>query len=432
MVTKKQQKQSSIGQYVLGKTIGEGTFGKVRLGTHILTGETVAVKILERERVKEIADVERVAREIHILKRVHHPHIIQLHEIIETPTQLFLIMEYCSGGELFDYIVECTRIPEPEACRFFQQILSGVEQVHRINVVHRDLKPENLLLTEDKSIKIVDFGLSNIYKDGQKLKTACGSPCYASPEMIAGHWYEPSCCDIWSCGVILFALVCGYLPFEDGNTAQLYRKILDADYKPPKFISPAVRDLIALMLTTDPDKRITIAGIREHGWYKQVPDVSRVIIPENQTQKDQELDQEIIDEVVRLGFPREYTVHCLRDNKHNNVTTTYHLLLEKRRRGRALADNISVISSCDDSDLPELNMEGDTTEDCNSTGQKTGMSKSMRKKELRQSPRETASKSGATETEQQGNSQKGAGKKKNGRRRSKGKGKGQAEEVESW
>jgi len=337
-----------IGQYVLGKTIGEGTFGKVRLGTHVLTGETVAVKILERLRVKEIADVERVAREIHILKRVQHSHIIQLHEIIETPDQLFLIMEYCSGGELFDHIVECTRLPEPDACRFFQQILSGVEQIHRINVVHRDLKPENLLLDKDKNIKIVDFGLSNIYKDGQLLKTACGSPCYASPEMIAGQWYEPSRCDVWSCGVILFALVCGYLPFEDGNTAALYRKILNADYRTPKFISPAVKELIGKMLTTDPEKRITIDEIRQHEWYQQVPDLAAAVAA-NSAQTD-ELDQEILEKLVDFGFPKDFAVESVKRKKHNNATTTYQLLLEKKNRGQeqACSDVNSVISSCDD------------------------------------------------------------------------------------
>merc|ERR1719473_1492018 len=157
-------------------------------------------------------------------------------------------MEYASGGELFDYIVKSQRVQEPEACGFFHQIIAGVERIHSMNIVHRDLKPENLLLDDRQSIKIVDFGLSNTYREGQLLKTACGSPCYASPEMIAGHRYVPSASDLWSCGVILFALVCGYLPFEDQQTAALYRKILNADYQAPKFISDSVRDLIQRML----------------------------------------------------------------------------------------------------------------------------------------------------------------------------------------
>mmetsp|Transcript_21913 Transcript_21913/g.51218 ORF Transcript_21913/g.51218 Transcript_21913/m.51218 type:complete len:680 (+) Transcript_21913:59-2098(+) len=325
--TQKRMRAKSIGHYILGKTIGEGTFGKVKVGNHILTGEKVAVKILEKERIVDVADVGRVAREIHILKLIQHPHVIRLFEIIETPRQLYLIMEYCSGGELFDLIVASGRVQEPEACRFFQQIIAGVEQIHRRNVVHRDLKPENLLLDENKNIKIVDFGLSNTYQDDQLLKTACGSPCYAPPEMIAGHQYVPSCCDMWSCGVILFALVCGYLPFEDQNTAELYKKILAGDYHPPNFISDAVRDLIGRLLTVDPEQRITVEQVRAHPWFLQVPDAARAPLS-----TATELQEDLIEHLERFGFLREYVVKCLQMNKHNHVTTTYHLLAEKKRR----------------------------------------------------------------------------------------------------
>eukprot|EP00434_Breviolum_minutum_P023370 symbB.v1.2.020616.t1/scaffold1747.1/size103332/3 len=277
----------SIGHYILGKTIGEGTFGKVKLGTHILTSERVAVKILEKERIVEVADVERVAREVHILKLIRHPHIVQLYEIIETRRQLYLIMEYASGGELFDYIVGKGRVPELEACRFFHQIIAGLEKVHAMNIVHRDLKPENLLLDEHKNIKIVDFGLSNVFRQGQLLKTACGSPCYAAPEMIAGHSYVPHLCDLWSCGVILFALVCGYLPFEDQNTSALYKKILAADYKTPKFISE--------LLTTDPTRRYNVPDVRAHPWYCQIPEASTPVPDrvEQGEKQDQKLEEDI-------------------------------------------------------------------------------------------------------------------------------------------
>jgi len=329
MATPKRMRAKSIGHYILGKTIGEGTFGKVKLGTHILTGEKVAVKILEKERIVDVADVERVAREIHILKLLQHPHVIQLYEIIETPRQLYLIMEYCSGGELFDHIVASGRVREREACRFFHQILAGVEQIHRMSVVHRDLKPENLLLDEHRNIKIVDFGLSNTFQEGQLLKTACGSPCYAAPEMIAGQRYVPSLCDIWSCGVILFALVCGYLPFEDQNTAALYHKILHADYQAPKFISESVRDLIARMLTTEPEQRYTVPRIRAHVWYRQIPETS---VQWECERGERRLEEDVLEQLDRFGFPRDYAVKCLQMNKHNHVTTTYYLLTEKKRR----------------------------------------------------------------------------------------------------
>lgn len=139
-------------------------------------------------------------------------------------------MEYASGGELFDFIVAKGRVKEPEACKFFQQIIDGIEYLHKLNIVHRDLKPENLLLDSNKNIKIVDFGLSNTYIKGETLQTACGSPCYAAPEMIAGQKYHGSNVDIWSCGVIMFALICGYLPFEDPNTTNLYQKILKGEF----------------------------------------------------------------------------------------------------------------------------------------------------------------------------------------------------------
>eukprot|EP00929_Paragymnodinium_shiwhaense_P001597 TRINITY_DN10183_c0_g1_i1.p1 TRINITY_DN10183_c0_g1~~TRINITY_DN10183_c0_g1_i1.p1 ORF type:complete len:707 (+),score=150.33 TRINITY_DN10183_c0_g1_i1:129-2249(+) len=339
MADARKVRSKSIGHYVLMKTIGEGTFGKVKLGTHILTGERVAVKVLEKERIVDIADVERVAREIHILKLIRHPHIIQLYEIIETPKQLYLIMEYAPGGELFDYIVQHTRAEEPEACRFLHQILAGVEQVHAMNVVHRDLKPENLLLDEVKGIKIVDFGLSNTYQDDQLLQTACGSPCYAAPEMIAGQRYVPARVDIWSCGVILFALVCGYLPFEapeDQNHSELYRKILNAEYEMPNFVSEDVADLISSMLTTDPEKRLTLDGIRQHRWYRQIPEAS---IQECQDATASGrllvLDQEILDQLESYGFPREYSVKCLQSNKHNHATTTYYLLRTKKQLQKA-------------------------------------------------------------------------------------------------
>jgi 5'-AMP-activated protein kinase catalytic alpha subunit len=321
----------SIGHYLLGKTIGEGTFGKVKLGRHVLSGERVAVKILVKERIVEVADVERIAREVHILKLIRHPHIVQLYEIIETRGQLYLIMEYASGGELFDYIVANGRVQEPEACKFFHQIMAGVEKIHAMHVVHRDLKPENLLLDAHKNIKIVDFGLSNVFPENQLLKTACGSPCYAPPEMVAGHNYVPPLCDLWSCGVILFALVCGYLPFEDQNTASLYRKILEADYQAPPFISDSVKDLIGGLLTADPSRRFTVDRVRAHPWYRQIQEAS--IQPRDLVPGEQGLDEEVLCELDAFGFPREQIVRCLELNKHNHATTTYYLLAAKKRSG---------------------------------------------------------------------------------------------------
>ena len=164
----------------------------------------------------EAADVQRVAREIKILKRNRHQNIIQLFEVLDTPTAIYLIMENADAGEMFNYIVQKKRVDELQACHFFHQIIDGAEYLHNMEVTHRDLKPENLLLQHSADglfVKIVDFGLSNTHDGGALLQTACGSPCYAAPEMIAGLKYWGPKADIWSMGVILYALVCGYLPF---------------------------------------------------------------------------------------------------------------------------------------------------------------------------------------------------------------------------
>ncbi|CAI2376052.1 unnamed protein product [Moneuplotes crassus] len=338
---------SNIGHYVLGKSIGKGTFGKVKEGTHILTGQKVAIKILEKEKIADVADVERVAREIHILKIIRHPHLIQLFEIIETPKQLFLIMEYTERGELFNYIVSKSKLREKEACKFFQQIISGVEYIHKLRICHRDLKPENLLLDHNNDIKLIDFGLSNTYKKGNTLKTACGSPCYAAPEVVAGKRYHGLMVDIWSCGVILFAMVCGYLPFEDPDTGKLYKKILGARYQIPNHVSPECKDLMKKILDTNPNTRITIEEMRNHPWYQlTVPhEKEGIIVGVNSIP----VNNEVLDLLESYGFNfdmddskvisgkggtgkvpcRLYTKKCIELNKHNHFTTSYYLLLDK-------------------------------------------------------------------------------------------------------
>lgn len=200
--------------------------------------------------------------------------------------------------------------------------------MHKLNIVHRDLKPENLLLDHKNNIKIVDFGLSNTYKTGETLKTACGSPCYAAPEMIAGKRYHGSNVDIWSCGVILFALICGYLPFEDPNTANLYKKILNGDYTIPKFVSAESRDLISKILNTDPETRYKISDIRKHPWFNQItiPKITGgIFIGLSQIP----INTKILDILVDYNFRKDQAVKCINANKHNHVTTSYYLLLKR-------------------------------------------------------------------------------------------------------
>ena len=260
-----------IGQYLIQKTIGQGTFGKVKLGIYIPTKEKVAIKILEKEKMTEKDDEIRVKREFDMLKEFNHPNVIMVTEIFESVDSFYSVMEFCEGGELFNYIVEKKRIPEDEASFFYYQIISGLEYIHSLGIVHRDLKPENLLLTHDHLIKIIDFGLSNYYKENNSelLITPCGSPCYASPEMVAGKKYDGIKIDIWSTGIILYAMLCGYLPFEDKDNDKLFNKIMECKVIFPHYISNNARDLIKKILVIDPNERISINDIKNHPFYKR-------------------------------------------------------------------------------------------------------------------------------------------------------------------
>lgn len=325
-----------MGNYHVGKTIGSGTFGKVREGIHQLTQEKVAIKILEKDKIKDQADITRVMREIHILKIVRHPNIVQLYEIIETSKQLFLIMEYASGGELFDHIVKKRRLQDGEACRFFHQILAGIEYLHRNRICHRDLKPENLLLDENMNIKIVDFGLSNTYKgERDLLKTACGSPCYASPEMIAGKRYNGLDTDLWSLGVILYAMTVGYLPFEDPDTNKLYKKILSCEYLVPGYVDKQAKDLMKHIMQIDPKKRYKIEDIRAHPWYAKLSpnQLDGIVIGKDEIPLLEQIKLEM-ESSPNLQFLEglDRVIEQVKNNKHNPVTATYYLLIKKYER----------------------------------------------------------------------------------------------------
>lgn len=265
-------------------------------------------------------------REISLLKAMRHPNIIQLYEIIETPKQLYLIMEYAAHGELFDYIVLHKRVDETIALKLFRQIISGMAYLHSQNIIHRDLKPENLLLDSNDNIKIVDFGLSNRAPGNSLLKTACGSPCYAPPEMLLGKKYKGPPADIWSCGVVLYALLCGHLPFDDPSTTRLYDKITTADYSVPVHVSKGAKDLIGRMLKVDPASRCTIEDIKKHIWftggekttYKLEPGITDISV--NEIAVEDMKQNNIIADANKAA---EY----VKSNRHNYATTTYYLLL---------------------------------------------------------------------------------------------------------
>ena len=262
-------KEYKIGNYMVKYTLGQGTFGKVKLGVYLPNDEKVAIKILEKNRIVEKDDEIRVKREFDMLSQFNHPNVILVAEIFESEDSFYSVMEFCEGGELFNYIVKKSRLSEDESAYFFFQLINGLEYIHSLGIVHRDLKPENLLLTSDHILKIIDFGLSNYFKENQEtlLSTPCGSPCYASPEMVAGKRYNGFKIDIWSCGIILYAMLCGYLPFEDPDNEVLFKKILECKLEFPDYVKGLSIDLINKILVTDPEKRITIPEIKKHPFF---------------------------------------------------------------------------------------------------------------------------------------------------------------------
>ena len=327
----------NIGQFVLGDVLGEGTFGIVRIGTHMLTGEKVAIKILEKIKILEQTGKTRIDREIKILKSLHHNNIIHLYSVIQSSTSIYLIMEYANGKELFDYINLKKRLSEIESCKFFQQIISGIEYLSKCRIAHRDIKPENLLIDEKNTIKIVDFGLSNFYPSNNLLSTACGSPCYAAPEMIKGEKYNGLQVDIWSSGIVLYAMLVGYLPFEENNNDLLYKKICSGHFKIPFFLSDSAKDILHRVLTVDPTRRITIEKIKEHPWFNLINPklnytegllVNEIVIP---------IDEELVEIMTKFEYDKVETRKNILMNKQNHITTTYYLLLKQKIRNSIMS-----------------------------------------------------------------------------------------------
>ncbi len=257
-----------LHQYSFVRNIGEGSFGKVKLARHKVTGQEVAMKTINRRKLISRDMAGRIEREIQYLQLLRHPHIIKLYTVITTKTDIYMVLEYVPM-ELFDYIVKHGRLGEAKARKLFQQIICAVEYCHRHKIVHRDLKPENLLLDKNMNVKIADFGLSNIMTDGNFLKTSCGSPNYAAPEVIGGKLYAGPEVDVWSCGVILYVFLVGRLPFDDEFIPALFKKIQAGTFHIPSQTPPGAVNLIKRCLQVHPVHRITIPEIRQDEWFKK-------------------------------------------------------------------------------------------------------------------------------------------------------------------
>jgi len=259
------------GKYELGRMLGHGTFAKVYLSRHLQTGKSVAMKVVGKEKVIRVGMMEQIKREISVMKMVKHPNIVDLHEVMASKTKIYFVMELIRGGELFAKIAK-GRLREDVARSYFQQLISAIDFCHSRGVYHRDLKPENLLLDEEGNLKVTDFGLSafaeHLRQDGL-LHTTCGTPAYVAPEVIGKKGYDRAKADIWSCGVILFVLLAGYLPFQDDNLVSMYRKIYRGDFKCPPWFSTEARRLVTKMLDPNPSTRVSISKITESSWFKK-------------------------------------------------------------------------------------------------------------------------------------------------------------------
>ncbi|KAH7011832.1 kinase-like domain-containing protein [Ilyonectria destructans] len=343
--------EQRIGAYKVLRTLGEGSFGKVKLAIHNGTGQQVALKIIARKKLISRDMAGRVEREIEYLQLLRHPHIIKLFTVIKTPNEIIMVLEY-AGGELFDYIVQHGRMKEPEARRFFQQMLCAVEYCHRHKIVHRDLKPENLLLDENLNVKIADFGLSNIMTDGNFLKTSCGSPNYAAPEVIGGKLYAGPEVDVWSCGVILYVLLVGRLPFDDEHIPSLFAKIAKGTYSIPQWMPAGAATLIKKMLVVNPVQRATIDDIRQDPWfmtelpaYLQPPveefyntgvDPNKAIqksdIAPNATEKVQErLHNEVTEKISKtMGYGKTDVEEALQATEPSAIKDAYMIVRENK------------------------------------------------------------------------------------------------------
>ncbi|XP_042356569.1 MAP/microtubule affinity-regulating kinase 3a isoform X10 [Plectropomus leopardus] len=318
--------QPHVGNYRLLKTIGKGNFAKVKLARHILTGREVAIKIIDKTQLNPNS-LQKLFREVRIMKILNHPNIVKLFEVIETERTLYLVMEYASGGEVFDYLVAHGRMKEKEARAKFRQIVSAVQYCHQKHIVHRDLKAENLLLDADMNIKIADFGFSNEFTMGNKLDTFCGSPPYAAPELFQGKKYDGPEVDVWSLGVILYTLVSGSLPFDGQNLKELRERVLRGKYRIPFYMSTDCENLLKRFLVLNPAKRGTLEQIMKDRWINAGFEEDE-LKPYTEPELDI-TDQKRIDVMVGMGYNLEEIQDSLAKMKYDEITATYLLLGRK-------------------------------------------------------------------------------------------------------
>ncbi|XP_050947910.1 CBL-interacting serine/threonine-protein kinase 1-like isoform X11 [Cucumis melo] len=262
-----------MGKYELGRTIGHGSFGKVKFAINVENGQPFALKVLDKSKIIDLKFTHQFKREIRTLKLLKHPNIIRLYEVLASKSKIYMVLEYVNGGELYYKIASKGMLSEAEGKKVFQQLIDGVSYCHSKGVYHRDLKLENILVDIRGNIKISDFGLCALQehlRDDCLLHTTCGSPNYVAPEILANRGYDGAASDIWSCGVILFVILTGLLPFDDTNLCVLYQKIKNGEITElPKWLSQGAQNLIRRILDPNPKTRITMASIKRDDWFRK-------------------------------------------------------------------------------------------------------------------------------------------------------------------
>uniref|UniRef100_A0A8C8LUH8 non-specific serine/threonine protein kinase n=1 Tax=Oncorhynchus tshawytscha TaxID=74940 RepID=A0A8C8LUH8_ONCTS len=330
-----------VGYYEIERTIGKGNFAVVKLATHIITKAKVAIKIVDKTQLDD-ENLKKIFREVQIMKMLRHPHIIRLYQVMETERMIYLVTEYASGGEIFDHLVAHGRMAEKDARRKFKQIVAAVHFCHCRNIVHRDLKAENLLLDHNLNIKIADFGFSNLFSRGQLLKTWCGSPPYAAPELFEGKEYDGPKVDIWSLGVVLYVLVCGALPFDGSTLQNLRARVLSGKFRIPFFMSTDCEYLIRHMLVLEPSRRLSMEQICKNKWMKQGdpdPEFERLIVECEQVKSEREtelINEQVLMAMSEMGLDRERTLQSLHTDAYDHYSAIYSLLSDRLKKHKTL------------------------------------------------------------------------------------------------
>ena len=358
--TKGHYPQTTLDFYRLIKMIGKGAFGKVFLGVHLLTGKYVAVKSIEKKYIKEETSQKRIFQEVYILKKINHQNVIRLLEVFENKRYLFLVLEYAPKGDLLKYVKRKTKLDENIAKEIFAQIVGGLRHCHRNLILHRDVKLDNVLLDRNNKVKICDFGVSRFVKKGQVIKEQCGTPAYIAPEIIKDKGYEGCYADIWSLGVLLYAIVTGSVPFKADNIEDLHKIIIKGKFAIPNYVSESCKDLIRKMLQLNPYNRINIDAIGSHPWFDKSPEFGRsesmydgqirnAAVSEGEHRRTHSMDKNpkknivaevepasiiriiepILQQVESFGYSREFIIQSINSNSCNHASASYYLLYEE-------------------------------------------------------------------------------------------------------